>query len=113
MEIEQRSSGEVTVLKLTGQLDAFQVPAVSTRIDRMIRDGAHKLIFDCGRLEFINSGGIGYLIKTQKSLRGMGGELVLASASESVLSPIRVLRVDEFFRQFPDVAAAESYLDQS
>ena len=106
MQIDQRSEGDITILQLSGQFDAFQLSTASIKIDRLIRDGARKLVLDMEPLEFINSTALGYLIKTQKRLHDLGGEFVLASAPEAVRSPIRVLRVDDLFRQYDDVPGA-------
>lgn len=96
----------VVVLKFTGEVDTFNLPAVSERIDRMIALGDTRLVLDLHLLKFINSAALGYLIKTHKSIAAKGGEMVLARPSKFLKKTLVTLGLDGVFKAFDTVEHA-------
>lgn len=64
-------------------------------------------ILDLQRVEFMDSTGVGLLIRMQKRARQAGQQLVLLNPRESTVRALRLMRLEDFFVIVPDVAAAE------
>jgi anti-anti-sigma factor len=105
MKLEKHRYGDVVILKFTGEFDTFNLPAFSERIDRMIAGGDTQMVFDLRLLKFINSAALGYLIKTGKTLKAQGGEMVLARPSKFVQKTLSTLGLDGVFKMFESVQA--------
>jgi N-acetylglucosaminyldiphosphoundecaprenol N-acetyl-beta-D-mannosaminyltransferase len=70
-------------------------------------------ILDLGKVEFIDSTGIGLLIRLHKRARALGQPLVLAELSRSIRRALELMRLEAFFITVPSLAAAENYLRET
>ena len=107
LTIEERDTGDVTVLVLTGQmlLDDGDL-ALGKRIRDLIGGGRAKIVLDLGGLTYIDSSGVGMIVFQQKALRQSGGDkklLHLNRRSETLFGMLKLLIV---FETFEDEAAA-------
>jgi anti-sigma B factor antagonist len=78
LTIDERESGEVTILTLTGQmlLDDGDL-AFRQRIHDLIARGRTKVILEMSGVTYIDSAGIGMIAGKLKTLREQGGDLKL------------------------------------
>ncbi len=112
MKIERKTAGNVTILAFAGEFDAFNLPTISEKLDALLQTGCTRLVFNLRLLKFINSSALGYLIKTNKRLRELDGELVLSEPSKFFQSTITTLGIDQIFKIFPtDEEAVKYYHD--
>jgi anti-sigma B factor antagonist len=103
MKLEKRRYDDVVILKFVGEFDAFNLPNFSSRIDSMIEAGDRQLVLDLHALKFINSAALGYLIKTSKRVKGLGGEVVIARPSKFVQRTLSTLGLDGVFTAYTTV----------
>jgi anti-anti-sigma factor len=64
------------------------------------------LLLDLARLEFIDSTGIGALIRLQKGMREAGKQLVLVAANQVLGRALSLMKLSEFFTSAPDLPTA-------
>jgi anti-sigma B factor antagonist len=107
LTIEERHTGDVTVLVLAGQmlLDDGDL-AFGKRIRDLIERGRAKIVLDLGGLTYIDSSGVGMIVFQQKALRQSGGDMKLLHLnrrSETLFGMLKLLIV---FETFEDEAAA-------
>jgi N-acetylglucosaminyldiphosphoundecaprenol N-acetyl-beta-D-mannosaminyltransferase len=69
-------------------------------------DGCNACIIDLANVEFLDSTGVGLLIRLQKRARVEQKKLVLLNASRSVRRALELMRLFDFFNHAPDLAAA-------
>ena len=76
--------GTLTVC-LMGELDHSAAARVRAEIDPLI-DGAgvRRLVFDVGRLEFMDSSGIGLIIGRYKLMNRRGGSVAVSGTDERI-----------------------------
>ncbi len=67
-------------------------------------------VLDLGKVQFLDSTGIGLLIRLQKRSRAASQQLILANCSEMVTRALELMRLKEFFVTTSTVAAAEETL---
>ena len=109
MKIDRKEAENVTILAFTGEFDAFNLPTISDKLDGLIQTGRILMVFNLKLLKFINSSALGYLIKTNKRLRELDGELVLSEPSKFFQSTIATLGIDQIFKIFPTDEEAVKY----
>ena len=115
LTIEERQTGEVTVLVLAGQmlLDDGDL-AFRKRIHDLINRGATKIVLDLGAVTYIDSSGVGMLAAKLKTLKENGGDMKLLHLNrraESLLGMLKLLMVFETFQD--EAAAVRSFAWQS
>jgi anti-sigma B factor antagonist len=79
--------GDCAVLQVTGEVDVSTAPMLREQIRDLAAKGAVHLIADLGRVDFLDSTGLGALVGGLKRLREAGGSLAL------VISEPRILRI--------------------
>ncbi len=79
--------GDCAVIQVTGEVDVYTAPMLRDQIRELSAKGAVHLIADLGRVDFLDSTGLGALVGGLKRLREAGGSLAL------VISTPRILRI--------------------
>jgi anti-sigma B factor antagonist len=71
-------------------------------------DTSRSLILDLGHVPYIDSAGIGALVGAYVTRQKDGRNLALVAVTERVRNTMQVTRVEQFFKFFGTVEAAES-----
>ena len=85
MRIEEQKDGQVTVVGLTGRLDAATSAEVEKRLLKLIGAGERRLLLDLTGLEYVASVGLRVLIVATKRLQSVDGRIVLCGLSQPVM----------------------------
>lgn len=86
-----------TVLEVAGEVDVYTGPTLRDRISDLLDSGAHDLVVDLGRVDFIDSTGLGVLVGALNKAKELGGSLQLVCAQERVLKLLRITGLDQVF----------------
>lgn len=84
---------EIRVIKITGSLDAYNIPLVEEALHSCIEDGVSHLIVNMKKLDYISSGGIGTLVGFAKKLKAKNGSLKLVELPEKIHGLLRTLGI--------------------
>lgn len=68
------------------------------------------ILMDFERVRYVDSSAIGWLIGSQKQLRGSGGKLVLHSVPEQVKQVLDMLKIERVVPMAADVTAGRALL---
>jgi N-acetylglucosaminyldiphosphoundecaprenol N-acetyl-beta-D-mannosaminyltransferase len=98
-----------TLLRFSARLDFEEVQNRQPEFEAVISPD-RACVLDLGDVEFIDSTGVGLLIRLQKRARSMAQQLILACPSENVRRALELMRLEEFFITVPSVSAAEECL---
>jgi len=79
------------------RLDAASSRSFRKEIDAIWSDGIERVELDFGRVEFIDSSGVGALLAIYKRLGGEGGAVRLTNVAPAVQSVIELLRLHRIF----------------
>ncbi len=109
MEIEREEVGDVTILAFTGDFDIWNLPEARELVNGLIETGARMLVLNLAGLTFMTSSALGFLIKTQKDLKTLDGDLVFAAPSNYFRRTITTLGIDRIFEIFPANEDAVKY----
>ena len=73
------------VLQVTGEVDVYTAPMLREQIRELAGTGAVHLIADLGRVDFLDSTGLGALVGGLRRLRQAGGSLALVVSTPHIL----------------------------
>jgi len=99
LEIERRDG--VSICRITGELDAGNSRELLDAFDREFNDGVTKAIFSLAALDYVDSSGLGTLVKALKLARAKGGDVKLAGLKPEVKKVLELTRLDRIFDIFP------------
>jgi anti-sigma B factor antagonist len=92
---EERSGFTVLALQ-EKRLDARAANDFKKLIQSLIGQGHHNLLLDMGKVQFIDSSGLGAMVSSLKAL-GPDGDLQLCSINPAVQSLLKLTRLDRIF----------------
>ncbi len=75
MEFKVDKLGEVTVVRVAGNLDTQASPDAQKQLTQLIDNGAGKILIDFEDLNYIASSGLRMLLVAAKRLKGVSGQL--------------------------------------
>lgn len=108
-----RTVGTVTILRLSGSLDASVSIQTGEELRKLLAEGRRRLVLDLEQLEFIDSSGLSALLATLRAARREGGDLVLLRLPEVVRPAIELTRLDRVFSITDDESAALEAIGES
>jgi anti-anti-sigma factor len=91
LKIAERAEEGVRIISPAGDIDAHTSPLFREAIDRNIKAGNTRIVFDFTSLNYISSAGIGVLIATLNALKQSGGRMAIACAGSAVLDTLEVM----------------------
>jgi anti-sigma B factor antagonist len=94
------------VLQVTGEVDVYTAPMLREQIRELAATGAVHLIADLGRVDFLDSTGLGALVGGLRRLRQAGGSLVLVISTPRILRIFQITGLTKAFAAQPSVADA-------
>ena len=108
LQISIRESDDVSIVDLRGRatIDAGESELLERRLQKLVANGARKLLLNLADLTQVDSSGLGVIVGTCASLRRQGGDLRVLSPTGLVLEVFRVLRLLEAIPSFEDEAQA-------
>ena len=98
MKVREITQDDVVILELSGRMtEGKDTDALSDRINKKIDGGLKKLIFDLNKVHWIDSSGLGLLIRAYTRMQKAGGELKLARVTRSVNSLLQMTKLTTVF----------------
>lgn len=111
MEIEQQLNGSFLILRLNGRLDGASSGALQQRIDQALAEQkVRQIVLDMQQVHYLSSAGIRVLVSAVKSLRPLGGDLVLAGVQGYTDEVLKLAGFDKLLTQFGSIEEAERKL---
>jgi anti-sigma B factor antagonist len=106
MVIEERIIGDVTVLDLKGKMTLGEGDELlKDKINSLIHQGQKKLLLNLEGVPYIDSAGLGEIVRTYTTVSRQGGNLKLVNLTKRItdlLSITKLLTVFETFDSEPE-----------
>ncbi len=106
LSLATRTVAEHTVLEVGGEVDVYTAPRLRERLVELVDGGARNVVVDLGRVDFLDSTGLGVLVGALKRLRAAGGTFGLVCSKEPLLKIFRITALDQVFPIFTSVDEA-------
>ncbi len=94
------------VVQVSGELDVYTAPALEEALGELVDQGRVAIIVDLTGVTFMDSTGLGLLIKALKWTREKDGALRIVANTEKVLKVFRVTGLDSVLALHPTVEEA-------
>ena len=106
MQIEERRVGEVTILALAGKLTVADGHVLlKERVGALIRGGHKKLLLNLSEVPYVDSAGLGEVVRAYIAVNQQGGKLKLLGVARRIrdlLALTKLLTVLEVFETEQD-----------
>lgn len=112
MEIEQSRQGNITVIRLIGDLELTGCREVDHRLRETLGEANGKVVIDLKETRYIDSSGLGILVSLYSHIRKSGGQLVLANPNRSVRRLFDLTNVQNMLRVYGTVEEALGSLQE-
>ena len=113
LSVEDRRVGDVTVVTCRGRLIAGAESAgLQQRLDALIAANP-QIVLHLGGVEFIDSGGLGLLVRCLMRARNAHGDLKVCAVSSKINEVLRIARLASFFHAYDTEADAIADAHQS
>jgi anti-sigma B factor antagonist len=93
----EKADTDAIVLSLTGEVDLYTCPELKTELLRVIDEGAKVVVVDLSGPTFIDSTGLGVLIRGVERLRANDGRLAVVVVDSNLKKVFEITGLDRVF----------------
>jgi len=112
MQNTTRQVGDVTVLDISGRITLGEGNVMLREIVRELVDqGSRKIVLNLREVQYVDSSGLGELVKTHTTVRNRSGQLRLANLNKRIHDLLQMTRLAAVFDIEPDEASAVKSLE--
>lgn len=97
MNFSRIDSGDDTVLRIEGVLDAVTTPEIRPLIEGLINEKRSAIVLDVSALRLIDSSGVGVIVSLFKRAKTYGGTVTIKGLKDQPLTIFKLLRLDKVF----------------
>ncbi len=109
MEINVRTTSNLTVITVTGELDGKTAPAAQEQIVPLCKDGG-KLLLDMSGVTYMSSAGLRLMLLLYRQATSAKAILALAGLAEELRDTMSATGFLEYFQVFDTVEAGHAAL---
>ncbi|HET9358572.1 MAG TPA: STAS domain-containing protein [Vicinamibacterales bacterium] len=107
MQIEERSAGDVTILDLKGKMTLGEGDeALKDKINSLVLQGRKKLVLNLAEVPYIDSAGLGEIVRTFTTVSRQGGSLKLLSLTKRITDLLAITKLLTVFETHDNEADA-------
>ncbi len=97
MEIKVRSIGKVLMIEIGGKYDIESTEEFELIFTKQLEMKPSVVAIEMSKLEYIDSSGIGSLIKCLNNLKSKNGKLLLVGMKPTIANVFKLAKLDMFF----------------
>lgn len=96
MSVRMNRDGSVLTMHMDTTMSGQDAPEWDRQAERKIDESVEAVIIDCSDLTYISSAGLRVILKIQKKMDLVDGELVLRNVSAEVMDVLSIVGFAEF-----------------
>ncbi len=104
---------EACLAEMAGAIDGTTVGSFQNALEKTKAQGVRKLVLDMAGIKYVNSTGLGSLVKYADSFKSSGGGMALISVPTKVKIVIEMLSLDSYFGISADLPSALAALSSN
>ncbi len=113
LDITREDHDNIVILTVIGEIDLNSVRDFIKVLDELKNEEKHQIIIECSEIRYIDSSGVGALLRAKTGLVKMKSEekkdVVLLNVSQSLQRVLELTRLFSLFKSFSDRNDALSY----
>jgi anti-sigma B factor antagonist len=107
MTISERKSGDVTILDVEGKILLGEGDVqLKRKIDELIERNEKLLLLNLANVPYMDSGGLGEVVRSYTTVKRAGGDLKLVNATKRISDLLTITKLITVFEVFDDEASA-------
>jgi anti-sigma B factor antagonist len=101
MHIEERVVGDVTILDLTGKITLGEGDELlKDKINSLLNQGHRKILLNLEGVPYIDSAGLGEIVRTYTTVSRQGGKLKLLNLTKRIQDLLSITKLLTVFETF-------------
>ena len=109
MDLTSREDGAITILTVTGDLVIGEPETTFKKtVTQLLEEGRVNLLVDLSAVGFLDSSGLGALVRALTQSQKEGGQTKLLNAGPQVRKLLQMTKLDSVFELHSDLEAAVS-----
>jgi len=109
MEIKTNTQKEVSIIKITGELDASNAVRIDAELIFLMSRGPKQIWIDGQDLDYVSSAGLGVFLSHLPTIKLNNINLVFFNLNAKIRNVFNILGLDELLQVVPDLETAELY----
>ena len=101
-----RQVGHVSVVEVTGKLTSLETGALTNSIAQLLKEGRKQILLNLRGLAYLDSSGIGDLVRTYMSVIKSGGEMKVVGLTDKAEEILKITKLYQVFQEFQDERSA-------
>jgi anti-sigma B factor antagonist len=107
MHIHERSVGDVTIIDVNGRMTLGEgQELLRDKVNSLIQQGQKKLVLNLAEVPYIDSAGLGEIVRTYTTVSRQGGALKLLSLTKRIQDLLAITKLLTVFETFDTEADA-------
>ncbi|NLT22713.1 MAG: STAS domain-containing protein [Syntrophorhabdus sp.] len=106
MEITKRREKDVSIVAVSGRIDAITAPDFEKSLDELITAGDRVILIDLTALGYISSAGLRSILSSAKKLKALSGEILFTGLQGPVEEVFQISGFKSIFKIYPSEAEA-------
>jgi anti-sigma B factor antagonist len=107
MLIEERAAGDVTVLDLKGKMTLGEGDELlRDKINSLLQQGRRKVLLNLEEVPYIDSAGLGEIVRTYTTISRQGGSLKLLNLTKRITDLLSITKLLTVFETYDSEADA-------
>jgi anti-sigma B factor antagonist len=112
LQISTDRSGDVTYVRLKGELDSLNVGELRQSFATLLDEGCGLFVLDLSDLQFIDSAGLGGLVSIWEDCVQAGCFMALGPPSSRVQDVLQITGLNSVLQSYPSLEEAEGAIIQ-
>jgi anti-sigma B factor antagonist len=101
MQIEERSSGDVVVLDLKGKITLGEGDELlKDKVNSLVNQGQKKIVLNLADVPYIDSAGLGEIVRTYTKVSRQGGSLKLLNLTKRITDLLSITKLLTVFETY-------------
>ena len=101
-----RQVGQVSVVEVTGKLTSLESGALNNSIAQLLKEGRKQILLNLKGLTYLDSSGIGELVRTYLSVIKLDGEMKVVGLTDKAEEILKITKPYQVFQEFQDERSA-------
>jgi anti-sigma B factor antagonist len=101
MQIDQRTIGDVVILDLKGKITLGEGDELlRDKVNNLVNQGYKKIILNLAEVPYVDSAGLGEVVRTYTTVSRQGGSLKLLSLTKRITDLLSITKLLTVFETF-------------
>ena len=97
LQIDERNAGEVTILGVKGKLILDEVDLLRNKVTSLVDQNRRKLLLDLGGVPYVDSAGLGEIVRCHTTVTRQGGQLKLLNLTKRIQDLMTITKLSNVF----------------